>query len=102
MFLKAQVLTSELRCHKKKRKKISPTPSTSKAQVRTCGVNFGKIKVFASMVLKAQVWTCELCGHEKNFLNPLDIEFTCSDLWRQFQKNQNFCFYGPKGTGVDL
>ena len=56
------------------------------------------------MVRKAQVRTCELCGHEKkkNLPNPLDIEVTGPDLWCQFQKNLNFCFYGPKGTGSDL
>ena len=61
----------------KKKKKISPTSSTSKSQVRTCGVNFRKIKIFVFMVLKALVQTCELRGHKKkNFPNPLDIEVT--------------------------
>ena len=57
------------------------------------------------MVLKIQVRTCELHGHEKkkkDFHNPLDIEVTGPDLWRQFCKNQNFLFYVPKGTGLDL
>ena len=43
MVLKAQVLTCELCGHKKKKEKISATPSKSKSQVWTCGVNFGKI-----------------------------------------------------------
>ena len=39
------------------------------------------------MVLKAQVWTSELRGHENNkkkkkdFPNPHDIEVTGPDLW---------------------
>ena len=51
------------------------------------------------MVLMAQVQTCDLRGHEKkqkDFPNPLDIEATGPDLWRQFLKNLNFWFYGPK------
>ena len=56
------------------------------------------------MVLKTKVHTCDLRGHEKmkDFPNPLDIEVAGSDLWRQFRKNLNFCFYGHKGTGADL
>ena len=57
------------------------------------------------MVLKAKVHTCELRGHEKmkeDFPNPLNIEVTGPDLWRQFLKNQNLCFYGHKRTGPDL
>ena len=57
------------------------------------------------MVLKAQVRTCQLRYHEKNkkdLVNPLDIEVTGPDLWWQFRKNQNFCFYVPKGTGLNL
>ena len=56
------------------------------------------------MVLKEQVLTCELHGHEKKkkFPNPLDNEVTCPYLWHQFRKNQNYCFYGAKGTGQDL
>ena len=58
------------------------------------------------MVLKAQLRTCELRGNEKKkkkrFPNPLDIEVTGLELWRQFWKNENFCLYGPKGTGLDL
>ena len=58
------------------------------------------------MVLKAQVRTCELRDHEKknkkDIPNPLDIEVTGPDLWFQFRKNLNFCFYSPKGTGPDL
>ena len=55
------------------------------------------------MVLKAQVRTCELRGHKKkkkkkDFPNPINIEVTGPDLWHQFRKYQNFCFYGPKGT----
>ena len=87
------------------KKKISPTPSTLKSQARTCGVSFGKIKILTFVVLKAKVWTCELRGHEKIkkvFSNPLDIEVTAPDLWRQFQKNQNFSFYDSKLTGPDL
>ena len=78
---------------------------TSKSEVWTFGINFGKIKIFVFMVVKAQVRTCELRGHKKkkkDFSKPLDIEVTGQDLWRQFQKNKNFCFYGPKGTGPDL
>ena len=74
--------------------------------VRTCGANFGKIKIFVFIVLKAQVRTSELHGHKKKkkkgFPNPLNFEVTGPDLWRQFWKNQNFCFYGLKGTGPDL
>ena len=46
------------------------------------------------MVLKAQVWTCELRGHKKKkeFRNPLDIEVTGPDLWHKFRRNPNFCF----------
>ena len=104
MVLKAQVRTCELRGHKKKKKKkISPTLSTLKSQVRTCGVNFGKIKNFDFMVLKAHVGTCDLrCHEKKDFPNPFDMEVTGPDLWRQFKKNESFCFYGPKGTGPDL
>ena len=56
------------------------------------------------MAIKTQVQTCELRGHKKkkDFSNPLDIEVTGLKLWCQFQKNQNFCFFGPKGTGPDL
>ena len=51
------------------------------------------------MVLKVQVRTCELHCHEKKKLpNPFDIEVTGPDMWRQFQENSNFCFYGPIGT----
>ena len=32
---------------------------------------------------------------KKDLPNPLDIEVAGPDLWRQFWKNQNFCFYGP-------
>ena len=39
---------------------------------------------------------------KKRFSNPLDIEVTSPYLWRQFRKNQNFCFYGSKGTFPDL
>ena len=39
---------------------------------------------------------------KKDFLNSLDIEVTGHYLWRQFWKNQNFGFYGPKGTGLNL
>ena len=55
------------------------------------------------MVLKAQVRNSELCSHEKKkeFPNPLDIEVTGPDLWRQFRKNKIF-FYGPKATGLDM
>ena len=93
----------------KKKEKISPTLSTSKSQVWTCGVNFGKIKIFVFMVLKAHIRTCELCGHAKKkkyiyiyFPNSIDIEVTGPELWHQFRENQSFCFYGPKGTGPDL
>ena len=57
------------------------------------------------MVLKAQVRVCELRGHgkkKKKFSQPLDIEVSDPDLWCQFRKSPNFCFYGPKGTGPDL
>ena len=57
------------------------------------------------MVLKAQVRTCELHSHEKKIKddsNNVVIEVKGVDLWRQFQKNKNFCFYGRKGTGPDL
>ena len=56
------------------------------------------------MVLKSQVHTCEFCSHEKkkDLPNPLDIEVTGKDPWRYFQKNENFSFYSPKGTGPDL
>ena len=58
------------------------------------------------MFLKAPVRICELRSHEKkkkkDFTNTLDIEVTGQDLWHQFRKNQNFCFYGSKGTGPDL
>ena len=62
------------------------------------------------MFLKAQVRTCELSGHKKKkkkkkkkriYRILLDIEVRGPDLWRQFQKNQNFRFYGPKGTDPD-
>ena len=56
------------------------------------------------MVIKAQVRTCELRGHEKkkkDFPNLLDIEVTDPDLWHQFRK-KCFSFFGPKGTGLDL
>ena len=36
---------------------------------------------------------------KKDFPNPLDIEVTGLELWGQFWKKQNFCFYDPKGTG---
>ena len=65
MVLMAQFRTCELRGHEKKNRKVSPTLSTSKSQVRKCGVNFRKIKNFGFMILKAQVRTCELLGHEK-------------------------------------
>ena len=58
------------------------------SQVRTCGVNYGKIQIFVFMILKAQVWTCELCGHKKkkkkkkDFPNHHDIEVTGPDLLR--------------------
>ena len=55
MVLIAQVRTCELCGYGKK--KISPTISTSKSQVQTCRFNFGKIKIFVFMVLKAQVQT---------------------------------------------
>ena len=44
------------------------------------------------MVRKAQIRTSELRGDKKKkkFPNPLDIEVTDSDLWRQFRKNRNF------------
>ena len=55
------------------------------------------------MVLKARIQTCELrCHDKKHFLNPLDIEVTGPNLWRQFRKNKSFYFYGPKGTDPDL
>ena len=57
------------------------------------------------MVLMAQVRTYELRCHykkKKNFPNPLDIEVTGPDLWRQFRKNKNFYFYGPYDTSPDL
>ena len=58
------------------------------------------------VVIKAQVWTCEIRSHEKkkkiDFPNLLDIEVTSQDLWRKFLKNQNFSFNGPYGTGPDL
>ena len=46
------------------------------------------------MVLEAQVRTYDLRSHEKkkDFPNPLNIEVTGLDLWRQFRKNQNFLF----------
>ena len=73
------------------------------SQVRACGVNFGKFKILVFMVPKAQVWTCELRGYEKKkFPQLLDIEVKSLDLWRQFRKNQNYCFYCPKGTEPDL
>ena len=31
--------------------------------------------------------------------NSFDIEVTGQELCCQFRKNQNLCFYGPKGTG---
>ena len=46
MDLEAQIRTCELRGHEKKKKKIFSNPSTSKSQVRICGVNFVKIKIF--------------------------------------------------------
>ena len=57
------------------------------------------------MVLKAQVRTCELRSHEKKkkmISYELDIEVTGPELWCQFWKNENFCFYAPKGKGPDL
>ena len=72
---------------------ISSTPMTSKSLVRASGVNFGKIKILVFMVLKAEVWTCKLRGHEKkkkDFPNTLDIKVTRPDLWRQFRKYLNF------------
>ena len=63
------------------------------------------MKIFVLMVLKAQVRTCELHSHErkqKDDSNPLIIEVKGVDLWRQFQKIRNFCFYGRKGTGPGL
>ena len=39
---------------------------------------------------------------KKDFLNILDIEVTGQYLWRQFRKNQNFGFYGPKDIGLNL
>ena len=58
------------------------------------------------MVLKAQVRTCELRGHEKkkkkDFPNPDDIEITGPDPWSQFRKYQFFFFYFPRVTGSDL
>ena len=59
------------------------------------------------MVLKAQVWICELRAHEKkkknDFPNPHDIKVTGPDLWLQFRKNKKkFVFNDPKGTGPDL
>ena len=47
------------------------------------------------MVLRAQVQNCELRSHEKkkkDLTKPLDIEATGTDMWRQFQKNQNLIF----------
>ena len=38
----------------------------------------------------------------EDFPKPLDIEVTAPDLYRQFQKNLSFRFYGPKDTGPDL
>ena len=89
----------------KEKKNILPTPSTSKSQVRTCGVSFGKIEIFVFMVLNAQVRTYKLRIHKKrkkDLPNPLDIKVTSPDLWSQFRKNQNLCFYNPKGTISDL
>ena len=68
MVLKAQVWTCELCDHKKKKK--SPTTSTSKSQVLIFGVNFGKIKILVFIVLKAQVLTYELHGYEKKIAEP--------------------------------
>ena len=69
MVTKAQIRTCEIRGHKKK-KNISPTPSTSMSHVRTCGGQFRKIKIFVFMVLKAKFRTCELRGHEKKNFHP--------------------------------
>ena len=46
------------------------------------------------MILKAQVRTCELCGHKKKkkFPNPLDIEVTGPDMWLEFRKIRIFVF----------
>ena len=56
------------------------------------------------MAQKAQARTCELRGHEKEkkIPNPLDIEVTGPDLWRQFRKNQNFSVYCNKDTDLDM
>ena len=107
MVLEARVRTCELHCNKKKKLKISSTSSTSTSQVRNCGVNFGEMKIFVFMDIKAQVRTCELRSQKKkkkkkDFPNSLDIDVTVPDLWRQFRKNQYFCFCGPKGTCPDL
>ena len=98
MVLKAQVRSCELRCHEKKNNKISPTPLTSKSQVRTCGINFGKIKMFVFTVPKPYVRTCELHGHEKekDFSNRLAIEVTGPDNGINFGKIKIFVFKGLK------
>ena len=97
MVLKPKDWTSELCNHKIL--KIYPTDLTSKSQVRICIVNYGKIIFFFFMVLMAQVRTCELRDHEKNKISQPTQH---PELWHQFRKNQNFCFYGPKGTCADL
>ena len=57
------------------------------------------------MILKAEVQRFEFRSRKKkkkHFPNSLVIEVTGPDLRRQFRKNQNLGFYGPKGTGLDL
>ena len=81
------------------------TPSTTKSQVRTFGVNFVKIKTFVFMVLKAQVETCELQGHEikkKIFPTPSTLKSQVRTCGISLIKIKIFVFYGPKGTGPDL
>ena len=65
MVLKAQVVTCDLRGHEKK--KISPFTSTSKSQIRTCGVSFGKIKFFRFYDPKAPVSFAVMKKKKKNF-----------------------------------
>ena len=79
---------------KKKNKKISATPSTSKSQVRNCGINFRKIKIFAFVVLEAQVRIYELRIHEKKnkIPNPSTSKSQVQSFGFNFSKIKIFVF----------
>ena len=77
-------------------KKNYLSPSTSKSVVQTCGVNFGKIKIFVFMVIKTQEWTCELRGHGKKKIKfppiPSTSKLQVQTCAVNFRKIKRFVF----------